>query len=107
MRFVRRNLPDDPVAVLRFKVSKLGEVDRLGSSGLEIGVEEGRVTNFIQRVAGDILWAIRIEVRQGYLIVIQRLTRVGLNGWIIADTTQFRILCPQVRLDQFGRRQKP
>ena len=64
------------------------------------------MADFVQRVAGDILRAIGIEIRQGDLIVVQRLVRVYLNGWIVADTTQFRILCPQVGLDQFCRRQK-
>jgi hypothetical protein len=85
---------------------ELGKVDRLGSSGLEIGIEKGSVAHFIPRVTGDILRAIGIEVRQGYLIVVQRLVRVYLYGWILADTAQFRILCPKVRLDQFRRRQK-
>ena len=42
---------------------ELAQVDRLGSSGHEIGVEEGGVADFIQRVTADILRAITIEVR--------------------------------------------
>src|SRR5208283_2463631 len=34
---------------------KLLEVDRFGPSGLEIGIEESSVADFVQRVAGDIL----------------------------------------------------
>ena len=53
------------------------------------------MAGFVQGVAGDILRAIAIEVRQGNLVVVQRLVRVYLDGWIIADTTQLRILCPK------------
>jgi hypothetical protein len=38
------------------------------------------VAHFIQRVAGDILRGIAIQVRQGYLIVVHLLVRVYLNG---------------------------
>ena len=103
---MRRELPVDPVAVLPGKVTNSLEVDRLGASGLEIGIEEGRVAHFIQRVAGDILRAIGIEVRQGDLIGVQQLVRVHFNGRIIADAAQFRILRPKVRLDQFRGREE-
>ena len=42
---------------------ELAEVDWLGTPGLEIGIEEISVAHFIERVAGDVLWAIGIEVR--------------------------------------------
>jgi hypothetical protein len=100
-------MPDDPFSRASLQRVELVEVNRLGASGLEIGIEESGVAYFIQRVAGYVLRAIAIQVRQGYLIVVQRLVWVYLNGFVIADTTQFRILCPKIRLDQFRRRQKP
>src|SRR5580704_1272791 len=73
-----------------------GKVDRFRSSELEIGIEERSVAHFIQRVAGNILRAIAIKVRQCDLIGVQRFVRVHFNGWKIADTTQFRILYPKI-----------
>ncbi len=75
---------------------ELGEIDRFGSSGLEIGIEEGGVAHFIQRVARDILRAIGIQVRKGNLIRIQWFVRVDLDRRKIADSAQFRILRPKV-----------
>src|SRR3984885_8757803 len=88
--------------------AELIEIDRPGSPVLEIGVEEGCVTYFIQRVAADVLRAVGIQIREGKLVVIQGRVRIGiyLNGLIVADTTQFRILRPQVRFDQLGGCQK-
>src|SRR5208283_68728 len=85
---------------------KLLEVDRFGPSGLEIGIEESSVADFVQRVAGDILRAIGIEIRQGDLIRVQGLVRVYFDRRIIADATQFRILNPKVGLNQFGGREE-
>jgi hypothetical protein len=67
------------------------------------------VADFIERVAGDVLRAIAIEVRQGHLIVVQRRVRVRvyLNGEVTADTAQLCVLYPKICFDQFCRRQKP
>jgi hypothetical protein len=43
------------------------------------------MAHFVQSVAGYILRGIAVEVRQGYLIVVQLLVGVYLNGWVIAD----------------------
>ena len=47
-----------------------------------------------------------IEVREGSLIAVQPWVRGYLNGWIIADTAQFRILCPEVAFDKLCRSQE-
>ena len=69
------------------------EVDRIGTFGFEIGIEKGGVTDFIERVAGDVLRPVPVEVLQGQLIWI-----LGPAG----DATQFGILRPQIGFDQFG-----
>jgi hypothetical protein len=63
------------------------------------------MAHFIQRVAGNVLWAIGIEVRQGELIGVRRFVRIHLNRWIVADTARFGILRPQVGLDQLRRQE--
>src|SRR5208282_2550762 len=62
---------------------ELAEDDRLGSSGLKIGIEESSVADFVERVAGDILRAIGIEIRQGDLIVVQRLVGSTSMGGLL------------------------
>ena len=54
------------------------------------------VGDFVIRVAGYVLRAVGIEIRQGHLIVVQGLARVYLNGWIRADTTELRVLYPKI-----------
>jgi hypothetical protein len=46
------------------------QADRLASPERQILVDKGGMAHFIQRVAGDVLRAIRIEVRQGCLVGI-------------------------------------
>jgi hypothetical protein len=64
------------------------------------------VADFVDCIAGYVLWAIAVEIRERSLIAVQLLVRVYLNGWIIADTAQFRILCPEVAFDKLGRSQE-
>src|SRR5580698_998362 len=65
--------------------AELIEVHWIGALRFKVGIQEGRVTYFIQSVARDILRTIGVKVRQGYLIVIQLLVRVHLNRRVIAD----------------------
>ena len=60
------------------------------------------MAHFIERVAGDVLRAIAIEVRQRSLVVVHRLIRIDFDGWIVADTAEFRVLNPQITFDDFG-----
>jgi hypothetical protein len=64
------------------------------------------VADFIDCVAGYVLRAIAVEIRKGSLIAVQLLVRVYLNRWIIADTAQFRILCPEIAFDKLCRSQE-
>jgi hypothetical protein len=66
--------------------AELVEVDRPFPLGLQVSVKEGGVADFVKGVAGDVLRAVGIEVREGSLIAVQ-LVRGYLNGWIIADTS--------------------
>ena len=61
---------------------------------------------FIERVAGDVLRSVAVEVRQGGLIGVQ-LGGLDFGGWVVADPAEFGILYPKVRLDQFRRCEKP
>jgi hypothetical protein len=88
-------MPDDPVAVLPSRGAELVEVNRFGSSGIEIGVQKSSVTLFVQGITADVLRAITIQVRQRYLVVVHRLGRIYLNRFVIADTSEFRILYPK------------
>jgi hypothetical protein len=83
-----------------FECSELLQVEGICTLGFQISVEKRCMTDFVESLAGYILWSITIEVRQGYLIVVQRLVRVYFDGWFIADTAQFRVLGPKVRFDQ-------
>src|SRR5271170_5142410 len=69
-----------------FECSELIQVDGICALGFQISVEKRCMTDFVESVAGYILRSITIEVRQGYLIVVQRLVRVYFDGWIIANT---------------------
>src|SRR6202041_3386789 len=82
--------------------AELIEVDRVSAFGLQVSVEERCVADFVDSVAGDVLWAVTIEVGQGDLVVVQLLIWVYLNGRIIAATAQFRVLYPKVRFDELG-----
>src|SRR3984957_18061589 len=81
---------------------ELVEVDRVRAFGLQISVEKSGMTDFIDGVAGDVLRAIAVQVRQSDLIIVQLLVGGYFNGWIITDTTQFRVLCPKIAFDQLG-----
>ena len=89
-------MPDDPVAVLPSSVRNSSKFYRLGSPGFEIGVEKGSVTLFVQGIAGDVLRAIAIQVRQSYLIAVHGLVHVDFDGFVIADAAEFCVLYPKV-----------
>ena len=105
MRLVRRPIPDDPVAVLPCKVRNSSKLT--GSAPLlEICIEKGGVADFVEGVAGDVLRAIGIEVREGSLIGVQRLVR-DLPQWV--DYRRYRPV-PHIvskgRIRSVGRGQK-
>jgi hypothetical protein len=79
---------------------------RSGRETFQITIQKSRVADFIDCVAGYVLRAIAVEIREGSLIGVPLLVRVYLNRWIIADTAQFRILCPEVAFDKLGRSQE-
>src|SRR5579862_6995150 len=82
---------------------ELVEVYRLCALRLQVSVEEVGVADFVDGIAGDVLRAIGIEVREGSLIAVQRLAGVYLNGLARGETAQLRILCPQITFDELGR----
>jgi len=71
------------------------EVDRFGTDGEKIGVQEGSVAGFVVGVALDILGAITIEGLKGELIRI-------LSSE--AKTSKFGVLLPEIGFDEFGGR---
>ena len=74
------------------------EVDRLRADGSQICVQEFGVADLVERVAGDILGAIGIEVLQGELIWILRSR---------GNPTELGILLPQIGFDQLRCREQP
>ena len=58
------------------------------------------MADFVDCIAGYVLRAIAIEVRESSLISVRLLIRVYFNGWIIAYATQFCLLCPEVAFDK-------
>ena len=62
------------------KGSELVEVDRAFPFGLQVSVEERGMADFVKSVAGDLLWAVGIEVREGSLIAVQLWVRGDFNG---------------------------
>ena len=61
------------------------------------------MADLIQRIAGDVLRAVGIQVRKGGLIGVKCLVWTYFDGEVGADAAQFGILCPAIRLDEFGR----
>ena len=83
--------------------AELFEVDGVGAFGDKVSVEKLGVAVFVERVAGDVLRAVAIELREGVLIGVQWLIGSDLDGRLIADAAELCVLVPEIRFEGLGQ----
>src|SRR5580693_4069120 len=80
------------------------EIHRLGADRKQKSIQKFRMAGFVDRVAGDVLRAIGIELHEGRLISVHGFERGSLHGKLAwGKTTQLRVLLPQVSFNELGR----
>ena len=85
------------------------EVHRLCAHRYQIRVQERGVALLVERVAGNVLRAVGIEVHEGRLIAVHRCERrVCLHGELArSEPPQLGILLPEIGFDQLRRCEQP